>query len=231
MGALAGFFILFAAIAGALVLTPETRLILGLTHGEFASFAFSGLVGLAVLASLPGLFRGRFGAALKSVAVWLAILVALVGIYSYRFEAGQFGERVMSELMPGRVTQSAGAEAVIRKRANGHFVVDVEIGGRRAPFLFDTGASSVVLRAEDAARFGIDTEILSFTIPVSTANGTTLSAETIVPRVSVGAIAARNVRVLIARRGALQENLLGMSFLEKLASYTVENNRLILRGK
>jgi aspartyl protease family protein len=38
----------------------------------------------------------------------------------------------------------------------------------------------------------------------------------------------RNVPALVARRGALGESLLGMSFLERLKSYTVERDRLVM---
>jgi clan AA aspartic protease (TIGR02281 family) len=38
------------------------------------------------------------------------------------------------------------------------------------------------------------------------------------------------VQALVARPGALGENLLGMSFLERLQSYQVSEDRLILRG-
>ena len=40
----------------------------------------------------------------------------------------------------------------------------------------------------------------------------------------------RNVRALVVRPGALNESLLGMSFLERLQSYTVERGRLVLRA-
>jgi len=35
----------------------------------------------------------------------------------------------------------------------------------------------------------------------------------------------------VTKPGVLRENLLGMSFLERLASYEVRQNRLILRGR
>ena len=38
----------------------------------------------------------------------------------------------------------------------------------------------------------------------------------------------RNVAALVARPHALDESLLGMSFLERLKSYTVERDRLVL---
>jgi aspartyl protease family protein len=39
------------------------------------------------------------------------------------------------------------------------------------------------------------------------------------------------VGALVARPGALDESLLGISFLERLKSYTVERDRLILTAK
>ena len=42
---------------------------------------------------------------------------------------------------------------------------------------------------------------------------------------------ARNVAALVARKGALNEILLGMSFLERVQSYSVERDRLVLKGK
>jgi aspartyl protease family protein len=47
----------------------------------------------------------------------------------------------------------------------------------------------------------------------------------------VGSITEKNVRALIARSGVLHANLLGMTFLERLGSYEVRGNRLILRAK
>jgi aspartyl protease family protein len=58
-----------------------------------------------------------------------------------------------------------------------------------------------------------------------------MAAPTHLDSIAVGPIVARNVRALVARPGALQESLIGMSFLERLKSYTVERGRLILRAK
>jgi aspartyl protease family protein len=58
-----------------------------------------------------------------------------------------------------------------------------------------------------------------------------LAAPVVIGELSVGPITERNVRALIARAGVLHANLLGMSFLERLGSYEVRGNRLILRAK
>ena len=61
------------------------------------------------------------------------------------------------------------------------------------------------------------------------APGRATSARTL--RMTIGPIVVRNVRALVARPGALDQSLIGMSFLERLQSYTVERGRLILKGR
>jgi aspartyl protease family protein len=87
----------------------------------------------------------------------------------------------------------------------------------------------VVLTAESAAASGIRPETLRYTIPVATANGESLAAPVTLDRLAIGPIVERRVPALVARPGALRQNLLGMSFLDRLASYEVRGNRLILR--
>ena len=89
----------------------------------------------------------------------------------------------------------------------------------------------MVLTAADARKAGIDTRGLAFDVPVSTANGAALAAEIRLDQVAVGPIVMRGVPALVARPGALEESLLGMSFLERLKSFTVERGRLILTAR
>ena len=137
----------------------------------------------------------------------------------------------MGELFPGEPQIGAGGEVIVNRRLGGEFVVPVAIGATRVAMLFDTGASTVVLRAEDAAKVGVDARALKYDVDVVTANGAASAAEVVLDRVAVGPIVARNVAALVARKGALGESLLGMSFLERLQSYSVERGRLVLKGK
>jgi aspartyl protease family protein len=109
--------------------------------------------------------------------------------------------------------------------------IPAKANGARVTFLFDTGASVVVLTAADARRAGVSARDLEYDVPVDTANGAALAAEVVLDSVAVGPIVMRNVRALVARPGALDESLLGMSFLERLKGYTVERGRLILTAK
>lgn len=233
------------AATGALVwLTPHDQLILGLSRNDFTRAAAAFITGAAIIAywlsprsatAPPPKGRKRkrnaVAEAVSLATAWMIVLSIAVLSYTYRLEVMAVAERVAGEFLPGSVMEGPAGEAIVSKRQNGHFVVDARINGARAAFLFDTGASSMVIRAEEAKELGIDFGTLNFSIPVSTANGAAMAAETMLARVAVGRITVKNVRALVAKPGALTENLLGMSFLEKLASYTVEANKLILRAR
>ena len=94
--------------------------------------------------------------------------------------------------------------------------------------LADTGATLVVLTAEDAERIGIDLEWLEFNTPVQTANGTTMTAKTILDDVSVGGIEIRDVNALVVRHGLLNHSLLGMSYLGALSKFEIKGDQLVL---
>ena len=50
-------------------------------------------------------------------------------------------------------------------------------------------------------------------------------------RLAVGQIVERGVPALIAQPGQLKTSLLGMSFLNRLTSWEVRGDRLVMRGK
>jgi aspartyl protease family protein len=49
-------------------------------------------------------------------------------------------------------------------------------------------------------------------------------------RLAVGSLVERSVPALIARPGQLKTSLLGMSFLNRLESWEVRGDKLIMRG-
>jgi aspartyl protease family protein len=224
--------ILVGAGAALLATSPETP-ILGLDHGSFTRFALAAAV-FAWLLAFVGSRRLRasdiaraFGGALT----WAALIIGLTGVYAYRYEFSDVANRVLAELSPGDFTIGQGGEVIVPRRLGGQFIVAASVNNVPTSFLFDTGASTVVLRAEDARKMGVETSGLDYDVGVTTANGSALAAETVLDRLSVGPIVIRNVHALIARPGALNENLLGMSFLDRLQSYSVERGRLVLKSR
>ena len=229
------FILPVAALAvtlAALLMTPHDTRLFGLSHQQFASAAIG--VSLLLWLALSGLRSARPSdiARLATAAMtWALLLIAVTGVYAYRFEASAIVGRITGELLPSEPQVERGGEVVVNRRLSGEFAIAGRVNAARVTFLFDTGASSVVLTAEDARRAGVETSRLAFDVPVATANGGAMAAEARLDQISVGPIVMRNVPALVARRGALDESLLGMSFLERLKSYTVERDRLVMVAK
>lgn len=225
-----GFALILLAMA-ALVWSQGERPILGLAPAEFAAVASLAAMALAIGSSIVQDFRGRWGHGFRSLAVWAVITLGLVGAYGYRDEVRELGARLVGELAPDRPVVSAGGEVQFSRRLDGSFVVSGKVADKDVRFVFDTGASAVVLTAETAATLGIRPTPAEFVLPVMTANGRSLTAPIVLDSLRIGSITERRVRALVARPGVLHQNLLGMTFLERLASYEVRGARLILRSR
>jgi aspartyl protease family protein len=126
--------------------------------------------------------------------------------------------------------RSSGFAREVRLKADsrGHFLIEAAINGRPATFIADTGATVVVLSYDEAARLGLSPQHLRFNARVQTANGVASAAPVTLDRVSVDEITVRNVDALVAGKGALETNLLGMSFLGRLDRVQMEGSELIL---
>ncbi len=220
--------VILGLAAAALMLTPAGARIAGFDHATVAAAA--GLVALLAY-YLANVRPSDIARMVSSIVVWALLFALLAGVYAYRYEASDFVDRMTQELMPSEPVTGQGGEAIVGRRLGGGFAVTAHINGARATLLFDTGASMVVLTASDARRAGINAASLVYDVPVTTANGSAMAAEVRLDQISVGPIAMRKVPALVARPGALEESLLGMSFLERLKSYSVERGKLIMSAK
>ncbi|KQP52640.1 TIGR02281 family clan AA aspartic protease [Methylobacterium sp. Leaf108] len=214
----------------ALVLNHGEGRIVGLEPEQLAGLAGSGALLAMIAAGFWGEFRSRMGENLRALAIWGLLGLACVGAYAYRDEAREVGNRIVGELRPGSATTGPGGSVTIARRAGGDFQVRAAVNGRVQTFVFDTGASAVVLTAENAAALSLTPKESEFSVRISTANGTTVAAPAYLDSLAVGDITLRRVSALISRPGALSDNLLGMSFLSRLGSYEVRGDRLTLRA-
>ncbi|MBP0618045.1 TIGR02281 family clan AA aspartic protease [Jiella mangrovi] len=110
----------------------------------------------------------------------------------------------------------------------GHFRTDAVMNGRSIPVLVDTGASAVALDENTARRLGITLSAGDFVYPVHTANGVAMAARARIGEIAIGTVSVRDVDAMVIRDAALPQTLLGMSFLKRLKSYSVENGALTL---
>lgn len=200
-----------------------------LTGRDFSSLSYR----IALLAFVAGtmltLYRERFTEAIAAVTLWVLFGLMLIAAYSYRFELREMGERMLAELLPGHAVSHGRAVAVARTNA-GDFAIKAEINGAPVAMVLDTGASSVVLTRDDAKAAGLPLEVLEYTVTIDTANGRTRAAPVTIDRIAIGNLAERSVDALVAQPGQLKTSLLGMSFLNRLQSWEVSGDRLLLRG-
>jgi aspartyl protease family protein len=228
--------LLLLVVAGlALLVRADAGSIAGFDPSDFALIVAGVALLIFIGSAVAGSYRGRAGQALRDLMAWSLVAIALVAGYSYREKLLSFGYQVLGEFLPpGSAlradSQTENEQSVrIRKRPDGHFIVKTEANGRPLVMLVDTGASTVVLKPEDGQRLGFDVDQLRYVVPVQTANGTTYAASVRLRTLSVGNIRLNDVEALVARRGSLRENLLGMSFLNRLKSYEFSGEYLTLR--
>jgi aspartyl protease family protein len=223
------------ALAAMLLVSNESGVIAGLDSTTFGYVA----VFVALLVYLGGGmvagYGGRAAAFVRDAVTWVALGLGLVTLYAYKDHLIPIAARVAGELVPGTamtVEESANGltEVKIRRRLDGHFFASVDINGESVTMIVDTGASSIVLRPEDAKKVGIDPDGLTYKVPVLTANGRTVAARVRLGKVSIGPLDRQNVDALVAKPGALSQSLLGMSFLSRLRSYEFSGDFLTLRG-
>lgn len=182
------------------------------------SLLFLGVI-LGVSTAIPALYQSNpeaFEAALKSVT-----------------GTSEPTEAVTSDIKltapaPADVEQPLGRKVRLQQDQAGHFSAPFRVNGRQIDALVDTGATLVALTTSTARRVGISLNPADFRHEVSTANGKIRGAAVTIDRLQIGKINLDNVQAIVLDDRALQTNLIGMSFLGRLASYKAENGTLLL---
>lgn len=118
----------------------------------------------------------------------------------------------------------------ISRGQGGEFALKARINGVAAPMVIDTGATSVVLTWETAKAIGLPIDMLEYNVELETAGGVTKAARLTLDRLSVGQLTEKSVPALVVPRGHMKTNLLGMSFLDRLESWGVRSDKLMLHG-
>lgn len=111
----------------------------------------------------------------------------------------------------------------------GHFIGDFQLNGRTVTALIDTGATVVAFNRSTARRIGISPPQSAFIHEISTANGKAHAATVTIDRLQIGRISVEKVQAAVLDDDALGGTLIGMSFLNRLDKYQVENGRLLMQ--
>jgi len=196
---------------------------------DVASLAVKIALAAFVGALILTLLRKSFSRALETTMLWVAIALLLVVGYGFQSELREVSDRLLAEYLPGRA-MSRNRVVEVTRGGQGNFAVAAHLNSARISMVLDTGASSVVLTQDAAKAAGLPVEVLTYTVSIETANGRTRAAPVTLNSLAVGGITERSVPALIAQPGQLRTNLLGMTFLNRLESWEVRGDKLVMRA-
>ena len=168
---------------------------------------------------------------MSRVILVLAVLLATAGAviaYGDPVRIAAHGNSTASEMLRPRVASTRAVQ--ISRGQAGEFGLQAKINGVNAPMVIDTGATSVVLTYETAKAAGLPLELLEYDVDLETAAGHTKAARLTLDRLAIGKLVERSVPALVVPHGQMKTNLLGMSFLDRLESWEVRADSLMLRG-
>ncbi len=138
----------------------------------------------------------------------------------------------LAESSPPAATPTAmivqGGETILPRAPDGHFYADLQVNGRTIRFMVDTGASGVALTREDAMRAGVTFDPGRFEIVGTGASGPVRGQRVRIAEMRLELKQVSDVEAAVLDDG-LGVSLLGQSFLSRLSSVTIADDRMTLR--
>ena len=162
----------------------------------------------------------RFGTGMQ-ILTWISLLALLTFYFGDVLERQRNPNRAVATAIDG----SGIREVQLQRNRMGHYVASGTINGEPVVFLLDTGATGVAIPEAVAQRLDLPRGRAFLT---NTANGSARSYQTRIGEVAIGDIRLNNVDAAITPGLAMNEVLLGMSFL-KYIEFTQRGNTLTLR--
>jgi aspartyl protease family protein len=185
-----------------------------------ARLFYLALLGMALAGGVFYNYRDRFGTAVQHAAIWVLIFLGATIAYGFK-------DQLTSQLYPGTAQSVDDRTIALRRASDGHFYARVRVNGTEIRFMIDTGATNLVLSQQDARRIGLAMDSLNYVLPTNTANGRVYGAGVVLDRVELGGFVDADVRAMV-NGGRMNESLLGMTYLDRFRSFSVEGDTLLL---
>ena len=136
-------------------------------------------------------------------------------------------ESVEAPAKPAVVPKGEADETRLQREENGHFYAEAVIAGETVLMLVDTGASTIALTVEDAARVGVDFSEEDFQPIGAGASGAVRGVRTTLDSVDVDGKEVATVEAAVIE--GLETSLLGQSYLSRLDSVSMSGDTMVLR--
>jgi aspartyl protease family protein len=187
---------------------------------QIGSLAYLVLLGVVIAGWHLVANRRQLGKLAQQAAIWVFIFlgaIVAVGLWS----------DIRDTVAPRQAVMQDGAQIVVPMQPDGHFYLTLEVNGTPVRFVVDTGATEMVLSAEDATRVGLKPEALVFSGRAFTANGMVETAPVRLETVALGGVVDQGLRAVV-NSGDLGESLLGMSYLRRFDRIEISSGQMVL---
>ena len=162
--------------------------------------------------------------------IWIAIFVIGIIIVGLTRDGVASNWEQLKAVLGNDEQRVTGGAVRLRMGPDGHFWANVMVNNVPVHMLIDSGATETSLSLGTAKAAGLDLDQNPFPVQVMTANGQVMAHTSSINRLTLGPIAATDLRVYVAEEFGTTD-VLGMNFLSRLKSWRVENGWLILEPK
>jgi aspartyl protease family protein len=191
-----------------------------MTPDQIGSLIYLALLGVVIGGWHFVSQRKSLGRMAQQAAAWIFIFlgaIVAVGLWT----------DLRDTVAPRQSVMQDGRQIIVPMSPDGHFYLTLDLNGVPVRFVVDTGASDMVLSAEDATRIGIPPERMVFSGRALTANGMVETAPVRIDTVSLAGVTDEGVRAVV-NRGDLDDSLLGMSYLRRFDRLEISGSRMVL---
>ena len=175
--------------------------------------------------------RVMMKAVLPAMALFGAAALGLVALRDQLAESAD-AKPVLAEVAKtnAELTEVSASQirtASLRKEGDGHYWASARVNGVNVKFPVDTGATLWALNKRDARRIGLELDNLQRNLDVRTAAGRVKASSAVIKSVGIDGVEVKDVSAVVMEDG-LEYSLLGMSFLNRLDSWVVTPNAIII---
>ena len=191
-----------------------------MTPDDWASLAYLGLLGAALVSWYILQNRRSLGTVAKQAGAWAMIflgVIAVVGLW----------DDIRQTVRPAQAVFAPEGRVEIPRSHDGHYYLTLLVNDAPIRFVVDTGATGVVLSQSDAERAGFDLDDLNYYDRARTANGEVRTAPVVLDQVSLGGI-EDNALPAFVNEGDLFGSLLGMSYLQRWSRIEIGDGKMTL---
>lgn len=191
-----------------------------MTSMDYGNLAYLVLLGAVLVFWFFVQNRQSLNKTLQQGAVWGLIFFGVIAV------AGLWGD-IRQTVAPQQMVIAETGQIEVPRGPDGHYYLTLNINAEPVRFVVDTGATSMVLNKEDAARIGLRDDDMIFYSEAMTANGPVRTAPVRLDDVALGPFHDRDVRAFV-NEGEMSKSLLGMDYLSRFNRLEIADGRLIL---